>query len=164
MGEQLSLEEALYERERKLLYIMGEITGLLNNLHYCRTQITATITSSKAKSHVKYLTKAKKKVNNALEWLSDLDYHVSNEFADMAALKKKEKKWYKERMESDFYVDTAVSSPYAIYNLYIKVYRDAAGLFDNFSDIFEELKPCKRLTELFYEEMQSVGEELEEVL
>jgi hypothetical protein len=76
----------------------------------------------------------------------------------------KQKNWYHMKLASDHLVPDAWTTPFDIYNSYIRIYKRVSSLFTTNEGILNEIRPCMTLVKEFYVDMQSVGEELEEIL
>ena len=164
MGDQLSFEGTLFEKERQLLFLTGAISNILQRLHYERTKITSTLDNAKSKRHKRALAYARTSATNSLEWLSIIQLHLANELAEIAGMSKREEDWYSRQLESDLSVPDAITTPYAIYQSYIGVYKAINKIFADNKRLISGEPPCDRLIKEFHIDMQIIGESLEEVL
>ena len=164
MGDQLSFEDVLFERERNLLFMLSKINNNLQALHYERTRTTATLERSTSKRTKRCLLHVRKALTNSMDWLSQIDYFITKELSEISQVLPKKKDWYKARLDSDILVADAWTSPFDIYNHYIAIYKRVSSLFTTNAGVLNEIRPCMTLVKEFYVDMQSAGEELEEIL
>ena len=164
MGEQLSFESTLFERERNLLYTLSKLKDSLSELHYTRTRVTATLARPLSQRSKRSLQHVRKALTNSMEWLAQIDYFVTKELSEISQVKGKDKNWFNSRLESDILVPDAWTTPFDIYNSYIRIYKRVSSLFTDNERVLNEIRPCMTLVKEFYVDMQSVGEELEEIL
>jgi hypothetical protein len=164
MGDQLSFEDVLFEKERNLLYMTSKVNTALQSLHFERTRTTATLAHSKSPRYRQSLLHVKKSLTNSLEWLSQIIYFLTKELSEISQVAPKEKTWYHAALASDVLVIEARTTPFDIYNGYIRIYKGVSSLFTEYEGVFDEVRPCPTLIKEFYVDMQSAGEELEEIL
>ena len=164
MGEQLSFESELYERERQLLFLIKEIGVLRSSLHYQRTKTVATAVHMKVDRHKEVMGRVEKKITSALEWIAQIEFQINKELSEIGTTNYKELSFFMGRISLNNLALDASTSPLDIYNHYIKIYRGLSDSFDEAEDLIKSIPACLIYIRELYVDLQEVGKELEEVL
>ena len=162
---QLSFEEDLYKWEGDLLVFASKLTALQRQLHYQRTMMTATMSASRSSKVVAVLNRSRRATTGSLDWLSEIQYLVGKEINSIRGLTKKELHEFKAPYDADhLIIPEEMSSPFQIYTQYLRIYKQVSQLVDHSHEITHRISSISRLIKEFYQDMQVVGEELEEIL